>query len=120
MLKDILSRIDQKLEEHGLAESAAAKKAGLSADAIRNIRRSVEKGDDRKGVSTNTLIALAPVLRTTASWLLEGGAESGPASVRLRAIIARVGQLPDELQERIIDFAQYEIDRYERAREKET
>jgi SOS-response transcriptional repressor LexA len=71
MLKDVLRRIEQRLTELGLSASAASRSAGLSEDAIRNMRRAVEK-DDRQGVSTSTIFALAPVLQTTASWLLEG------------------------------------------------
>lgn len=117
MLKDILSRIELRLSELGLAESTAAKKAGLSADAIRNIRRSVESGDDRKGVSTNTLIALAPVLETTACWLLEGRPPEHAPAGRLYEVFMKASQLPDELQDRIIDFAEFEIERYERETE---
>jgi hypothetical protein len=46
----------------------------------------VEK-DERQGVSTATIIALAPVLQTSASWLIEGG---GPEEVYVR-IIGLVG-----------------------------
>lgn len=86
MLKDVLDRIDRRLKEVGLSATAASKKAGLGEDAIRNLRRAVEK-DDRVGISTKTLTALAPVLGTTASWLLEG---SGPREALVR-IIGRVG-----------------------------
>lgn len=77
MLRDVLSRIDRRLRATGQTATAASKRAGLGEDAIRNLRRAVER-DDRVGISTNTLTALAPVLGTTASWLLEGtGAEEG-------------------------------------------
>lgn len=84
MLKDILARIDQRLEFTGLSESGAAKNAGLSADAIRNIRRAVNKGEDRRGVSTNTIAALAPVLKTTTAWLLEGDTDSAARDLPIR------------------------------------
>lgn len=79
MLKDVLFRIDKRLAAVGLSESAAAKKAGLSDSAIRNMRRAVEK-DPRKtgGVTSGTLSKLAPVLKTSVSWLLE---ESGPEAI---------------------------------------
>ncbi len=55
--------------------------AGLSPDAIRNIKRASKSGDKRLGVSTHTLSALAPVLRTTVGWLLsEDGLEETPPS----------------------------------------
>ena len=72
MSHDVLIRIDQRLALVGLTESRAALEAGLSDSAIRNVRRALKKGEDAK-FSARTLEALAPVLRTSASWLLEGG-----------------------------------------------
>ena len=80
-MREILNRIDRRLEAVGLNESSAPVKVGLSKDAIRNIRRAVKAGDESKGVSTNTLFALAPVLETTVSWLVE---EVGPEVVPIR------------------------------------
>lgn len=71
MLRDIYDRITKRLEAVGLSANAASLKAGLSEDAIRNIKRAVETGRE-SGLSTQTILKLAPVLRTTASWLLEG------------------------------------------------
>lgn len=73
MLRDVLKRIDERLEAMGLKESKAAKMAGLSDSAIRNIRRAVNDGKDTQGVSILTLEKLAPVLDTTPGWLLDGG-----------------------------------------------
>lgn len=72
MLEKILARINERLEIVGLSESAAARRAGLSADAIRNIRRKVESGDVAGGVSSRTLDKLAPVLETTVDYLVSG------------------------------------------------
>lgn len=71
MLKDILARIHSRLEAVGLAAATACSMAGLSKDAIRNMERSVDNGKDA-GASTQTLIALAPVLKTTVGWLIDG------------------------------------------------
>lgn len=77
MLKEILERIDKRLAAVGLAESKAATLAGLSDSAIRNMRRAVRNGKDQ-GASIKTLEALAPVLNTSSTWLLEGtGTEEG-------------------------------------------
>lgn len=77
MLKDVLSRIDRRLVRIGKTESAASKEAGLSDSAIRNLRRAVKAGKET-GVSSRTLTALAPVLRTSPAWLLtESGPEEG-------------------------------------------
>ena len=86
-LKDVLSRIEGRLAELGLSAHAASM-AAKKPDAIRNLRRAVQN-DDRRGVTTETLAALAPVLQTTAAWLLEGVGESvARSSVR---VVGRIG-----------------------------
>lgn len=77
MLNEILDRINRRLEVLGLSPATASHMAGLSKDAIRNIQRSVENGREG-GVSTQTVLALAPVLKTTASWLID---EFGPEEI---------------------------------------
>lgn len=69
-LPEILGRIEKRLEAVGLSATAASNAAG-KPDAIRNMRRAVENGT-RHGVSTVTLAALAPVLKTTQAWLMTG------------------------------------------------
>ena len=84
MLKDILERIDARLDAVGLSESKAAKLAGLSDSAIRDMRRALKSGRRSAGVSTRTINALAPVLQTSPSWLLEAtGDEEGEGTVPL-------------------------------------
>lgn len=84
MLKDILERIDARLEAVGLSESKAAKLAGLSDSAIRDMRRALKAGRDGGGVSSRTINALAPILQTSPSWLLEAaGDEQGDGTVPL-------------------------------------
>jgi transcriptional regulator with XRE-family HTH domain len=70
MSKEVLSRVQRRLIALGLKEAPAAVAAGLSDSAIRNVRRKIEAGEDAK-FSLRTLEALAPVLKTTAAWLLE-------------------------------------------------
>ena len=74
MLREILARIEERLAAVGMSAAAASSAAGLTEDAIRNIRRAVEKGD-RQGVSTATLVPLARVLGTTPAWLVGGTEE---------------------------------------------
>ena len=69
-LSTVLKRIEQRLKAVELSADAASKQAG-KPDAIRNLRRAARKGS-RGGLHTQTIDALAPVLRTTAAWLLEG------------------------------------------------
>lgn len=76
MLAEVLKRIYERLEVVGLTESAAAKRAGLSADAIRNMRREVERGNAHRGASIKTLTKLATVLETTPEYLMSGKGDS--------------------------------------------
>lgn len=101
-LKGILERIEARLDAVEMTANAASN-AAKRPDAIRNLKRAVEEGK-RKGISTDTLIALAPVLKTTASWLLTGQGESPGAGVPLvgfvgagaEAVMFAEGQAPDE------------------------
>jgi hypothetical protein len=95
MLKAIYERIGARLEAMGLNEREASLRAGLHADAIRNIRRGAEGGQaGRTGVSARTISALAPVLGTTSAWLLDG--MTGPSGDGLPVVDwKRVGDLLD-------------------------
>jgi transcriptional regulator with XRE-family HTH domain len=73
MLKAISERIGERLDALQLSEREACLRAGLHPDAIRNIRRGAEDVAGRRtNVSARIIAALAPVLGTTSSWLLEG------------------------------------------------
>lgn len=98
MLKDILKRIDQRLDALGLTESVASKNAGLSDSAIRNVRRAVKSGKDQ-GVSTRTLELLAPVLKTSVGWLTTG--EGEPIADSLDLLVA---QIPSEFADEVEDI----------------
>ncbi len=87
-LKDVLARVESRLAAVGLSAHAASM-AAKKPDAIRNLRRAVQNGE-RRGVTTETLASLAPVLETTASWLLEGVSATAASSCTLR-IVGRVG-----------------------------
>lgn len=86
MLRDVLKRVERRLEVVGLTPNAASKQAG-APDAIRNLQRAVKEG--REGVSTATLEALAPILKTTSGYLIDGsGEEAAPDPV---AVVGYVG-----------------------------
>ncbi len=68
-LKIILDKVERRLKDLGLTANEASKASGKS-QAIRNLQRAVRDGK-RKGVSTQTLAALAPVLEVTSAWLLD-------------------------------------------------
>lgn len=75
-LEDILHRIDQRLAALGMSATSASKAATGHGDAIRNMQRAA-RDKAGAGVSTRTLAALAPVLKTSVTWLMEGtGAEA--------------------------------------------
>jgi phage repressor protein C with HTH and peptisase S24 domain len=113
MLEDVISRINRRLKVVGKSESAAAREAGLSPDAIRNMRRALAAGRRDAGISTRTINALAPVLRTSSAWLLEGiGAEDGPgaaATVEARLIswvsAGHLAQSDQPVAETELDYA---------------
>jgi phage repressor protein C with HTH and peptisase S24 domain len=86
-LEEILARIESRLKALGLSAHAASQ-AAKRPDAIRNLKRAV-KNHDRRGITTETLITLAPVLQTTAAWLLEGIGD--PASGNLVRVVGRIG-----------------------------
>lgn len=76
-LKGILKRINRRLTATDMSAQAASTEAGLSKDAIRNIKRAAEDANGtRSGVQSRTITALAVPLKTTSNWLLTGeGAE---------------------------------------------
>jgi hypothetical protein len=86
-LEDVLFRIESRLKAVGLSAHAASL-AAKRPDAIRNLKRAVKK-HDRRGVTTETLMALAPVLKTTAAWLLEGVGEPTPGNTV--QVVGRIG-----------------------------
>jgi SOS-response transcriptional repressor LexA len=86
-LEDVLTRIESRLKAVGLSAHAASL-AARRPDAIRNLKRAV-KIHNRRGITTETLVALAPVLKTTAAWLLEGIGEQTPGN--LIPVVGRIG-----------------------------
>lgn len=83
MLAAILYRIEKRLAATGLKAATACRNAGLDAGAIRDLQRGVSgKHAARKGVKTETLAKLAPILRTSVQWLAtgEGAEEADPAA----------------------------------------
>jgi hypothetical protein len=86
-LEDVLTRIESRLKAVGLSAHAASL-AARRPDAIRNLKRAVKK-HDRRGITTETLVALAPVLKTTAAWLLEGVGDPAPGNVV--QVVGRIG-----------------------------
>ncbi|MGI8569134.1 MAG: S24 family peptidase [Methylocella sp.] len=86
-LDAVLARIESRLKALGLSAHAASL-AAKRPDAIRNLKRAA-KNKDRRGITTETLMALAPVLQTTAAWLLEGVGD--PASGNRVRVVGRIG-----------------------------
>lgn len=98
MLKDILDRIEKRLEATGLSAASASAKAGLSKDAIRNIQRAVEQGKEA-GASTQTIIKLAPILSTTASWLIEGSGQEENVEVPIMGYIGAGAEIEPDYEQ---------------------
>jgi hypothetical protein len=90
MLSQVLERVEKRLKVVGLSAAAASKAAGLSEDAIRNMKRAETK-EGRAGVSTRTLSALAKVLGTTSGWLMDGSGPEETAGEPTTLLLGRVG-----------------------------
>jgi SOS-response transcriptional repressor LexA len=84
-VEELLKRIEQRREELGLTERAAAVLAGLSPSQIRTMRRQYVEGKQR-AASLRTIDKLAGALRTTPEWLTTGvGQESVRPAERVPA-----------------------------------
>ena len=108
-LKDVLDRVESRLKALNMSAHAASM-AAKKPDAVRNLRRAVQNGE-RRGITTDTLSALAPVLQTTASWLMEGATEVTASSTSLR-VVGRIGAGAEILPEfeQLPPEGLYEID----------
>jgi SOS-response transcriptional repressor LexA len=70
-LGSVLARIDQRRHALVLSDRASSLAAGLSADALRNIRRQFREGD-QSGLREETKRGLARALLTSVEWLMTG------------------------------------------------
>lgn len=77
-LKKIVARIERRLTAVDTNATAASRNAGLSPDAIRNLRRGAQGKIPVKGGNAGTFDALAPVLRSTVLWLTTGEGPESP------------------------------------------
>ncbi|MGD9544977.1 helix-turn-helix domain-containing protein [Methylocystis sp.] len=91
-LRAITARVEKRLEKVGLKAATASRLAG-KRDAIRNLQRAARSETGRRGVSTDTVAALAPVLRTRIAWLLtgEGPEELDEPDTKTVPIVGYVG-----------------------------
>lgn len=80
MANPLLERIESRLAALGMSEAEACQAAGIGRDTIRDLRRG-----RRQTLTGQTLKKLAPVLRTTESWLLSEDAGISPAETPLSA-----------------------------------
>jgi len=73
-MKDLVDRIEQRLEALKLSAAAASRQAGLNPEAIRHIKRMAASGGPSGPMRTRrtTVAALAKVLQTTPEFLLTG------------------------------------------------
>jgi phage repressor protein C with HTH and peptisase S24 domain len=114
----VLSRIDRRIAalaeagEH-LTDRALSLAATGSPDTVRSIRRQVREGKQR-GISSNTIEALAVPLRTSAGWLLN---ESGPETVDQTGptVIRPEGPEPSEVRPaenapRLSEFGDFDVE----------
>lgn len=74
IIKDIRARIRQRLDLLGLSMEAASVEAGLSKAYLKQFM-----AERQQDITVGKLDALAPVLKTTTTWLLSG---EGDAAVQ--------------------------------------
>lgn len=119
MLSDVLDRIERRLAALGMSATEASVAAGLSKDGIRNMRRYIDSG---RGMTVLTLIKLAPVLKTTPGWLIDGtGPEFlAPGNERLHRTFNRLAAAPEEIQAQVLGYAEGALDRFEASTETAT
>lgn len=67
MENQLLDRIEKRLKFLDMKPATASLAAGLSKDAIRNLQRGTTRG-----MQTESIAALAPVLKTSIEWLSSG------------------------------------------------
>jgi SOS-response transcriptional repressor LexA len=79
-LGSVLSRIDQRQHALVLSDRATSLAAGLSADALRNIRRQFREGD-QSGLREETKRGLARALLSSVEWLMTGAGSEDVRSV---------------------------------------
>lgn len=89
--QEILSRITERLDALNLTAHQASVAAG-TPDAIRNLKRAVEKGEERPP-KTATLERLAIVLQTTPLWLQTGRGEEDASHEHLEGAIKVLGKV---------------------------
>lgn len=99
-IKAVYARILQRLRATGLSAYKASKNAGLSGDAIRNIQRAAASGA-KKGVTAETIAALADALGTTPGWLMEGKGEESTGEADLPDIDGGVAGRIEAVRKRI-------------------
>lgn len=100
MIEEILARIEERLSALGMSATAASRASGLGDDAIRNMRRAIGH-ENRPGVSTNTIVALAKTLKVSVGWLMSGEGEALALDDDARAFFSDYADLSPEEREDI-------------------
>ena len=119
MLKEIVARIESRLDDLELSAASASLEAGLSNSAIRNLQRAAKKGSENS-VRLHTIVALAKRLDTTPNWIITGESpdvdqhlQLYPRPIVRKAILAVIERVevtkvnPDELSDLILDICDY-------------
>lgn len=90
-LEEVVQRIDSRLKVVGKSAAGASREAGLSEDAIRNLRRAARGEIPSKGLNVETLVSIAKALEISSSWLLGEDEDSPPPKLRRVPIVGHVG-----------------------------
>ena len=109
-LNGLLRRVERRLNMLGVSAQAASEKAGLSKDAIRNLRRAAAGKNSRQGISTRTAAALAEALETSEGWLLNGEGNEELATNRIERTVSLVGYVGAGAETHFYAVAQGDLD----------
>lgn len=109
-LKGVLRRVERRLKALDLTAQAASEAAGLSKDAIRNLKRAAGGEPTRKGVSSRTAQGLARALKTNLNWLVDGTGEEETHEANEERTVPLVGYVGAGAEAHFYAVAQGNLD----------
>ena len=111
-LKEIVRRIEHRLDVLGIKAATASRQAGLSGSAIYNLQRGARGKIPTKGGNAATFTALARVLQTSSNWLTtgEGLEELDSEELATRPTVRLVGYVGAGAEAHFYAIAQGDLD----------
>lgn len=123
----MIHTVRMKEPKHRLQHAREAAGYESPSDAARKLKINkntlISHENGHRPISRNAAEKYGALFGVRAGWLLFGETDTSaaaPSIDRLQAVLAKAGSMSPELQARIIDFAEFEIERYGKDRETET